>query len=370
MNKSTQRRIGIAITNLKPGGAERLLLRTIPLYVQKGFEVTLYLLNLNNSNLDYLHKLEESCEVRVLNCPRPYSPSVLFKLRQILKNERIIHVHLFPLNFWMILARYFVRSKVFLLNTEHGIINSTKAKSKFVKRLLKWIYQRMDVNVLISPEMLKKIRGIGVSSRCETILNGIDLSEIKSIKGFSRNELFDVHSIPKNVKLILMVSRLHPGKRHDLLLEALATLTQQYHLGFLGFDAATTEIQTRIADHGLQERVHILGFQSNAVAYMKSADLNVLFSDSEGMSGVVVEALLSERPFLGSNVSGIKDIVPGSDFLVENNAYRIAERIVQILENDSQMIQMAKEGLEKSEEFDLNLMVNRHIEIYNELLEL
>jgi glycosyltransferase involved in cell wall biosynthesis len=81
----------------------------------------------------------------------------------------------------------------------------------------------------------------------------------------------------------------------------------------------------------LEDRVFFLGLRDDVYFLMRSADLNILVSNFEGVSGVVLESLASGKPFCGSNVSGIKEFVPNNEFLFDSNDSKlISEKILRI----------------------------------------
>lgn len=88
---------------------------------------------------------------------------------------------------------------------------------------------------------------------------------------------------------ILHVGRYAPQKRHDLLLDAFATLDTPRTLVLL--TPPNAALAEQISMRGLEERVLVAGFQTNPYPWMAGAELLVLCSDHEGLPNVLVEAL-------------------------------------------------------------------------------
>jgi teichuronic acid biosynthesis glycosyltransferase TuaC len=76
------------------------------------------------------------------------------------------------------------------------------------------------------------------------------------------------------------------------------------------------ELQGRIDELGLSDRVRLLGFVEDALVpvWMNAADLFVMSSLNEGNPTVMFEALGCARPFVGTRVGGIPEIIDSDDY--------------------------------------------------------
>lgn len=115
-------------------------------------------------------------------------------------------------------------------------------------------------------------------------------------------------------QVILYVGRLIEAKGLRELIEAFQSVLRQHpraRLVFAGEGAMKTELQGRIEQLNLRERIQLLGGQSpEAVAeWMSAADVVSLPSWSEGYPNVLVEALACGCPVVASRVGGIPEIV-------------------------------------------------------------
>lgn len=115
---------------------------------------------------------------------------------------------------------------------------------------------------------------------------------------------------------LLCVAALVPGKGHDVLLAALARLTDLDWrcrlVGSLDHDPAHVDVlRKQAADAGIAERVRMLGVADQAAlaAAYAHADLLVLPSRAETYAMVVTEALARGLPVVASAVGGVPEAV-------------------------------------------------------------
>ncbi|MFT3909281.1 MAG: glycosyltransferase [Ferruginibacter sp.] len=168
---------------------------------------------------------------------------------------------------------------------------------------------------------------------------------------------------------LFMVARFHPPKDHETLVRTLQHLPSHFHVLFAGDGAGLNKVKQVSVMLNVQSRVHFLGFRNDIPELMKSADVNILSSLHEGFSGVVTEALATGKPFLGSDVLGINDVVPDKSFLFEKEDHAaLAKKILAITADRSISEHMAITGPEHVKNFDTNMMIKRHIDLYEELL--
>ncbi|MCK0744168.1 glycosyltransferase family 4 protein [Chromohalobacter nigrandesensis] len=120
-----------------------------------------------------------------------------------------------------------------------------------------------------------------------------------------------------DVPRLLCVATVTPRKGHDVLVEALATLTDlPWTCDCIGgldrAPAHVAHVQQRIAAHGLEERIHLLGERSADAldkAYHTS-DIFVLPSHYEGYGMVVSEALAHALPVVTTTGGALAHTLP------------------------------------------------------------
>lgn len=116
---------------------------------------------------------------------------------------------------------------------------------------------------------------------------------------------------------LLTVASLTRRKAHDVLIDALAPLTDlPWQARFVGggdFDPAWSEqLQQQVNRQQLQERIAFVGELKELEAEFHSADLFVLPSRFEGYGMVFAEALAAGLPIVAARAGAVPDVVPES----------------------------------------------------------
>lgn len=123
--------------------------------------------------------------------------------------------------------------------------------------------------------------------------------------------------IPDQPRLV-SVGRLCEQKGQLLLIEAASRLAAEglpFKLVLVGDGPLRPQIETLIAQNGLQEHIEITGWASNSEVQQQilASRAMVLPSFAEGLPVVIMEALALERPVISTYVAGIPELVePGT----------------------------------------------------------
>lgn len=166
----------------------------------------------------------------------------------------------------------------------------------------------------VSQALVEVLRGWGVPQhKLHVIRNGVDLDRFsEQDSGAARARL----GLPVDVPVVLSVGNLFELKGHALLIEAVALLARDWptlRLVIAGEGPERERLQQLIAQHGLQERVRLLGAVPNADLphWYGAADLFALPSSREGLPNVMLEALACGTPVVATAVGGIPEVLGG-----------------------------------------------------------
>lgn len=118
---------------------------------------------------------------------------------------------------------------------------------------------------------------------------------------------------------LLAVGRLDKIKGFDVLIKACSELTFAFELLIVGEGEERKALEKCILSYGLEDKVKLLGFQTDIPQRMKNADAVVMNSHSEGFSLVMVESLFYANVFVSTKVSGATEVLE-ERFLFERDA--------------------------------------------------
>ncbi|WP_282116062.1 glycosyltransferase [Cellulophaga baltica] len=355
-----------AINSLATGGAEKLVIDLIDKLALKDFEVSLLLLD--GSDSVFLKKLKSKhpkIKIYVLGDNKNiYKPKNILKIRTIIKNYDLVHVHLFPTFYWVAFANLFTFKASKLLFTEHNTTNKRRNK-KSIKLIEKFVYNQYHKIITISDAVdlnLKEHLSPSYNKCIELVYNGINLEEIKKASPLDLSEF----NIPTNSKTILQVSSFTAQKSQDIAIKALLKLPENFHLILIG-DGVTKEMNINLAkEKNVLDRTHFLGVRGDVPQFLKTVDFVVLASKYEGLSLASVEGLASGKPFLASNSPGLKEVVENSGILFENEN-DLSAKILELNNDHKFYNEIVHKCKTKSENYNIEKMVDAYIKIYNSL---
>jgi glycosyltransferase involved in cell wall biosynthesis len=355
------------INSLATGGAEKLLLETLPLYSDKGIKMDILLLNgIDHPFMKELRALN-CCTIYSLGLTSVYSIFHVFKIIPYLKNYDIIHVHLFPAQYWVVLAKIISFSKVKLVFTEHNTSNRRLENKVF--RILDRLIYRGYYKVICITENIKVIlqNHSGFNSSIFSVIeNGVNLSAISKADSLSKKNIHT--TINSSDTLLLMVAGFREQKDQPTLIQAMQYLPITVKLLLVGDGVLRNECEAMVNKLQLGTRVVFLGLRMDVAQLLKTADIIVLSSKYEGLSLSSIEGMAAGRPFIASDVPGLTEIVDEAGVLFEQgNASELAEKITSLLDDKNYYNMVAEACLKRASQYDIHKMVDQHIALYESI---
>ena len=197
-----------------------------------------------------------------------------------------------------------------LLGLKCRLINHGARYLVFVSEQLRRYYR---ASTKLKPEIMTCIH------------NGIDPTRFRG--AFERRLRFELGMGDQDI-LIGAVGNMRPAKGYDVLLRAAALLKQdapECRFVIIGDPAPPDLAKELAALHrtlGLDDTVRYLGFRADISDALKSLDIFVLTSRSEGFSIATVEAMAAGLPTIATRCGGPEEIIrDGEDgLLVENGS--------------------------------------------------
>jgi glycosyltransferase involved in cell wall biosynthesis len=168
------------------------------------------------------------------------------------------------------------------------------------------------------------------TTRTHYVCVGRHLAELAAARGVPAER---VHVVPNAVKpptvlatpfsntgrppRIVAAGRLHPKKGFDVLVAALALLRDQnqvFDCEIAGEGDERARLEGLIAEHGLGDRVRLVGWRDDVPAFLATGDVFAFPSHQEGFPLVLLEAMAVGLPVVSSAISGpVEMIADGVD---------------------------------------------------------
>lgn len=348
------------ITSLYTGGAEKLMVDLLPRLKASGLDVDLLLFD--GTDTPFRREIEK-LGIKVYDLGKGgsvYSLRRLFKLLPFMRKYDVIHTHntapqLF-VAFWSIFL-----SK-FLCTTEHGGSNRRRSM-KWFKPIDRWMYNRYDRVICISQKAEQNLRQHIGKSKADicTINNGVDVK--KYAEALPSPEL---ERIAPGSRKLIMVAGFRWEKDQPTVIRALAKLPPDFHLFLVGDGSRRAEYEQLAEECNVANRVHFLGIRSDVPELLHAADYVVMSSHFEGLSLSSVEGMSVGKPFMASDVDGLREVTEGAGILFPHeDAGALAAEIIRLTESPSHYNEISKACGQRAKQFDISKMAQQYAKIYD-----
>ena len=277
--------------------------------------------------LDFSHKPDN---VTVFTTPVLYAPvdfqyrtlgeKHLNAVRNVIKKYNIhfdiIHSH-FTWSAGYVGARLKQEyGKPFIL-TAHGYdIYDLPFRDPGWKKSIEFVLNSADHIITVSKRNVNCIRQLDDHTPVSVIPNGFLINLF-----FPRNSLEcrDALSLPRDKKILLAVGNLDPVKGYQYLIEAMKIVTEQRKdilCVIVGQGPERKTLAKMIASKNVSDYFLLTGAKphSEIPVWINACDLFVHPSLNEGNPTVMFECLGCAKPFIGTNVGGIPEIISSDTY--------------------------------------------------------
>ena len=365
-------RILHVITSLQTGGAETLVVNLMPRFRALGHEVGVVVFNGQRTAL--MERLERECpECRIYRLGRSYyNPWYIVKLARLMRQYDIVHTHNSSPQLFAAIANVFCRKK--LVTTEHSTNNRKRERGGLLRLVDKWMYGQYDKIICISEIAEDKLREYlgtqipqisqienGKANIC-TINNGVDVEAI--------HQAMPIKELKSEKFVVVMVAGFREAKDQDTVIRAMAKLPKrEYELWLVGDGMRRANLELIIDNLQLGDQVKLWGLRTDVPRILKTADVVVMSSHWEGLSLSNIEGMSAGKPFVASDVNGLREVTKGYGILFPHEDAEALANIVQRLHDDRQYYQeVVDRCYERARQFDISQMVRKYNEVYFQMM--
>ena len=220
------------------------------------------------------------------------------------------------------------------------------------KRLLRFIASRSRALICVNQRMAETIKKFFPQAQVYVMPMGVEVEKFSQIDPLRVNHLKKQIGI-ENEKIILFVGKLSEKKGIEWLLDAFELLLKEggdFQLLLVGEGSQRKTLEEKVEKKGIGSRVNFLGAvpYPEIPYYYHLADVVVVpsqidrYGEGEGMPVVVLEALASGKPVVGSRYCFVPDELKSSGFIeVGLEPEEIARGIKRALEDKEKPKQSA-----------------------------
>ena len=355
------------IDSLDPGGAETMLVDLSLGLRELGLEITIG--HFGNPWLaERCH--DEGIAQSTIDAHRWYKstwtlPAFVGSFAKYIKenNYDAVHAHLYGATVAAAIAGRLIHTPI--IGTLHDSYTLTERPARI--RLLQLAAMAGAKLVSVAHQMEDQFCSMGRfnATAWRTIHNGIDTQRFQpcadGTEHASERASLD---LPVNGLLIGSVGRLVPLKRFAELIRICCQSDVDAHLVIIGDGPERPHLQALIDQLAASDRVHLLGQRNDIAKLLPLFDLFTLWSETEGLSCSIAEAMSCGLPALVSDVGGNHELITHdqSGYLIPAEHQSELAAHLQKLCIDNQLRRQigAAARLRIENEFSLTTMINAY----------
>jgi glycosyltransferase involved in cell wall biosynthesis len=252
---------------------------------------------------------------------------------------------------------------------------SSRVRRYLYRKLEQMAARHTEVMLAVGYEMIEQGFQAAIYHPNYTVVrSGIDLDGFPS-RGGDIGALRQALAIPSTAPVVGTVSQMCESKAPLDFVAAAERVAHQVpsaHFLMVGDGPLRQAVEQRIRRASLDSRFHLLGTRSDVSALLALMDVFLFTSQWEGLPRAIVEAMAARVPIVATSVAGTTELlVHGISGLLApaGDIDGLATHIQTLLSDRDLARRLAEEAHNKiSAEFDLAVVVNRHEQIYRQLL--
>ena len=197
---------------------------------------------------------------------------------------------------------------------------------------------------------------LAIPERIHTLYNGVDIKALQQAATKTEHNLRQQLKLPEQSKLIIGIGRVSRQKNFTRFVEVAAKICQNHAdiffiiAGPLEETAAVNQLQTRITELNLTQKVFLLGARNDVPSLISQSQLFLSTAIFEGHPLTSLEAMALDIPVVAMNCLGLRECVIDevTGLLVELNNETAAAKAIQRLLTDKKLYQKLQQQAKHS----------------------
>jgi len=232
-----------------------------------------------------------------------------------------------------------------------------------------WKYRQVDGFIAASHAIKQVLVQDAIpSGRIDVVHDGIDVDKIQN------RPPIDLHAeywLPHGAPVLVNVGALVGHKGQRFLVEAMPLVLREVpdaHLMVFGEGELRGALERQVKHLSLSKRVLLPGFREDVLSLMKTADLFVMSSVTEGLGSAVLDAMAMGLAVVGTTAGGIPEaVVPNvtGELVEPSDPKALAAAIVSLLKDSARRRAYGEAGRRHvTEHFGVDRLVEGTLSCY------
>ena len=284
-------RITLVMASAEDGGLEKHVLELTDALSQQ-HEVTLI------AHQRFVSQLQSKANFIAMDLSGSrHNPWTKYRLKKVIEQTQpqVLHVHAAK-------TAQLVQAMVAKFNFPCVVTVHGKKKKSDVN-------QKFDRIIVVSQQLKNQFEQ---KDKVDVVYNGVHLDH--QSQAFEKNRKF------------IAIGRLNTVKGFDLLLQAWQNIPHQ--LSIVGDGEERAKLEQLIAQFQLQDRVQLLGYRQDIAELITAHEALIVSSLREGGPYTLGEALLLQRPVIGTNVGMMSEFID-AQWLCEPNQTSTLQQVIE-----------------------------------------
>ncbi len=263
-----------------------------------------------------------------------------------------------------------------LVITIHGNADFYEVPKIFYP-MLRYSANNADMLVAVGHELKRNLLKELGDFDIRVIPNGVDVEKYRPDRRI-RDETRRKQGITENAPLLLSISRLVERKNIDLVLRAIPHIVQRlpnFKFLIVGEGPEYRRLRKLTQELKIESAVIFTGFvpEEEKTCIYLSSDAFIQLSSREGLSISLLESKAAGLPAIVSDSKGtrepVKDNESGKIVSDAKNPIDVAEKVIDLLTDTKNRKRLGENARREAEEnYSLEVMTKRYIEVYKEVL--
>ena len=307
----------------------------------------------------------------------PYETALAGKIVEIVKSNHLelLHVHYaIPHASAALMAKQILKEDhihIPVVTTLHGTDITLVGREASYEPVVTWSINQSDAVTAVSDSLVQDtLKHFSVKRPIRMIPNFIDFERFNK----KPRQHFKDLIAPNSERIIVHTSNFRKVKRVEDVVRIFNIIQQKVpaKLLLIGDGPERSNIEKVCRELHVCDKVTYLGKQEAIEEILSICDLFILPSESESFGLSALEAMACEVPVISTNTGGLPEVnIHGkTGFLSDIGNYEeMAENALSLLSNNDLLIEFRKNALEQAMKFDLNVVLNQYVEVYEEMID-